>query len=92
MMKAVIDNCYREIGRLRTEVKLAEERHRLEQRAIEELRSEKERLEVRIGELEAALDWMQTYITNQPFDSLAKFWITKKIADALKGGDADDAG
>jgi len=44
-MKAVIDDSYREIGRLKAEVKLAEERHRLEQGAIDILRSEKERLE-----------------------------------------------
>ena len=56
-MKAVIDDSYREIGRLKAEVKLAEERHCLEQRAIEELRSEKERLEAEaVAQVELTTD------------------------------------
>jgi hypothetical protein len=37
----------------------------------------------RIGQLEAALRWMETYIANQPFDSLAEFLIKKKLAECL---------
>jgi len=56
-MKAIIDDSYREIGRLEAEVKLAEERHRLEQGAIDILRSEKERLEAEaVAQVELTTD------------------------------------
>jgi len=34
-------------------------------------------------ELVAALEWIDTYLANQPLDQQAKFLITKKVKEAL---------
>ena len=35
------------------------------------------------AELVAALEWIDTYLANQPLDQQAKFLITEKVKEAL---------
>ena len=48
---------------------------------------ERERRANCFNELVAALEWIDTYLANQPLDQQAKFLITQKVREALAKGE-----